>query len=383
MDTYREQLMHVLDYGLSHSAWSKKLLTRSADIVCAYGLGKYFEDAFEKFKFRENFNVNFCCDRNEERGNVVAQKYDLSFLRVDELLELNRTKKIVVILFLGEALSTFDEFKRKGVYVLDPIECLFELNCGMPDQIEWFKTNRALETYDMLEDELSRRIYVNVLAQRMALPLAEYSYAEMKSDDQYFFQKFFSLSKNEVLCDCGAFNGDSLVDFLRAVDGKFQFIYAYEMEDGNYAELQKTARKLERQYNGFNPEKYKLIHAGVWDHHDVITYGCENEGPLESYSVYKKENLKYVDDVTIDETVDIPLTFIKMDIEGAELNAIQGGADQIRHNRPKLAICVYHRLHDLWEIPMYIKSLVPEYKLFLRHHTVSLGDTVLYAVCDD
>ena len=199
MDTYREQLMHVLDYGGSHSTWSKKLLTSSADIVCAYGLGKYFEDAFEKFNFRENFNVNFCCDRNEERGNVVAQKYDLSFLRVDELLELNRTKKIVVILFLGEALSTFDEFKRKGVYVLDPIECLFELNCGMPDQIEWFKTNRALETYDMLEDELSRRIYVNVLAQRMALPLAEYSYAEMKSDDQYFFQKFFILSKNEVL----------------------------------------------------------------------------------------------------------------------------------------------------------------------------------------
>lgn len=383
MGTYKEQLARVLDYGVSHDTWSKKLLTYSADIVCAYGVGKYFEDAFEKFNFRENFNVNFCCDRNIERGKRIAQQYNLSFLQINELLEMNRTKKVVVIIFLGDAVSVFDEFRMKGVCVLDPIECLFELNCGMSDQIEWFKTNRIMETYDALEDELSRKIYVNVLAQRMAQPLAQYSYSELKSDDQYFFQPFFSLSDDEVLCDCGAFNGDSITDFLKAVNGKFKFIYAYEMETGNYAELQKTARKLERQYNGFNSEKYKLIHAGVWDHHDVITYGCENEGPLESYSVYKKENLKYVDAVTIDETVDIPLTFIKMDIEGAELNAIQGGADQIRHNRPKLAICVYHRLHDLWEIPMYIKSLVPEYKLFLRHHTVSLGDTVLYAVCDD
>lgn len=127
------------------------------------------------------------------------------------------------------------------------------------------------------------------------------------------------------MCDCGAFDGDSLVDFLRAVDGNFKFIYAYEMEDGNYAALQKTARRLEKKYSNFNPDKYKLIHAGVWDHHDVITYGCENEEPLESYSVYKKDNLKYVDAVTIDETVDTPLTFIKMDIEGAEMNAIRGG----------------------------------------------------------
>ena len=66
---------------------------------------------------------------------------------------------------------------------------------------------------------------------------------------------------------------------------------------------------------------------------------------------------------------------------GAEMNSLMGAKKQIQQNRPKLAICIYHRLQDLWEIPMYIKSLVPEYKFYVRHHTTSIGDTVLYAVC--
>jgi hypothetical protein len=76
------------------------------------------------------------------------------------------------------------------------------------------------------------------------------------------------------------------------------------------------------------------------------------------------------------------VTFIKMDIEGSELNALKGAEQTIRKYKPKLAICVYHRAKDLITIPQYIKTLVPEYKLYFRAHKYGTYDFVLYAVCD-
>lgn len=71
---------------------------------------------------------------------------------------------------------------------------------------------------------------------------------------------------------------------------------------------------------------------------------------------------------------------IKMDVEGAELESLKGARETILRNRPKLAICIYHKPEDMTEIPLYIKSLVPEYKFFVRHHSNYFAETVLYAI---
>lgn len=87
--------------------------------------------------------------------------------------------------------------------------------------------------------------------------------------------------------------------------------------------------------------------------------------------------------MTIDEAIDPGdrVTTIKMDIEGSELEALKGARETIRRDKPKLAICIYHKTEDLWEIPLYIKSLIPEYRFYIRHHGPSgLYDSVLYAV---
>ena len=73
------------------------------------------------------------------------------------------------------------------------------------------------------------------------------------------------------------------------------------------------------------------------------------------------------------------ISLLKMDIEGAEQNALEGAKKIIQQQTPKLAICIYHSLEDLWEIPLQIKRMVPEYKIGVRHHTIDMGDTVCYA----
>ena len=71
--------------------------------------------------------------------------------------------------------------------------------------------------------------------------------------------------------------------------------------------------------------------------------------------------------------------FIKMDIEGSELEALKGAKNTIKRHKPRLAICIYHKIEDFYTIPKYIKELVPEYKLYVKHHTDREWETVLYA----
>ena len=87
-------------------------------------------------------------------------------------------------------------------------------------------------------------------------------------------------------------------------------------------------------------------------------------------------NANSLDNVLFDA---VPATFIKIDIEGAELKTIEGAENIIKKYRPKLAICAYHKGDDIFEIPLAIKKLVLEYILYLRQHSDSLLDTVLYA----
>lgn len=89
--------------------------------------------------------------------------------------------------------------------------------------------------------------------------------------------------------------------------------------------------------------------------------------------------------VTIDETIrkGDKVTFIKMDVEGAELESLKGAKEIIIRDKPKLAISIYHKPEDMAAIPLYIKRLVPKYKFYIRHHSNGSSETVLYAIMEE
>jgi hypothetical protein len=116
--------------------------------------------------------------------------------------------------------------------------------------------------------------------------------------------------------------------------------------------------------------------------------GLHNQNATLKFSARALGVSKIADDGEIEvsvETLDsLPIetpTFIKMDIEGSEKAALEGARKLIARDKPKMAICVYHKPNDLWELPLYIKELAPEYKIFMRHYSLrSAHETVAYAV---
>lgn len=187
---------------------------------------------------------------------------------------------------------------------------------------------------------------------------------------QYFPKDIVELTEHESYFDCGAFNGDTVTDFLTAAGGKYRRIWAAEPDPKNFA-------KLQRYVDSTKPANIELINKGIYSEAGSVHFN--NEGSMLSMIDEKAYNSIEVD--TIDNIVgDAEVTFIKFDVEGAELEALKGAAQTIIRQRPLLAVSVYHRKRDLLDIPAYIHSLVPEYRFYFRAHKKLAIDTVLYCV---
>ena len=120
-----------------------------------------------------------------------------------------------------------------------------------------------------------------------------------------------------------------------------------------------------------------MIEKGAWSKKDTLYFNnSSNSNSSISESGDSKIEVDSIDNVCKNENV----TFIKMDVEGAELEALKGAENTIMKNKPKLAICVYHKKEDLVTIPQYILSLNSDYKLYLRHYDSFCTELVLYAV---
>lgn len=185
---------------------------------------------------------------------------------------------------------------------------------------------------------------------------------------QYFDKDIISYDKDEVFVDGGCLNYASAKQFL-AECSSVKKIYAFEPDEESAKRCREEAAKVAIH-------DYEVIEKGLYSedtelHFASMGNGCS--GLAESGECIVKV-------CAIDTEIKEPVTFIKMDIEGAELEALKGAADTIRKYHPKLAICVYHKPEDVIDIPKYILELNPEYRLYMRHYSDNAGETVLYAI---
>jgi len=169
--------------------------------------------------------------------------------------------------------------------------------------------------------------------------------------------------------DGGAFDGDTFLEFRREFADDFDNYYAFESDGGTLRKLRSALPDDSRihvyPFALYN-EKTSLSFLGIG--HEAS--GIVADGMPESSRV----SADALDNILENKRV----SFIKFDIEGAEPEALLGARNIIAGQMPGLAVCVYHRPDHLWRIPLWIKNLVPEYRLYLRNHGYS--DTVCYGV---
>ncbi len=368
----RDKLCKIIESAKSSGRYCKQTMILAHKNVCVYGLGKLFEDTFEDRDMAKRFHVNYLSDSNVEKYKGL---FRIPYISPDQLKELD---DLIVIIMVRDTTELEQQFLDWGIPYVAGFELLLEMSLGKIVSAEQFANNKILDVYDLLEED-AKDTYTELMANRLAPELAEKSYSDLYYSSAYFNEVYFPVTDEEYFVDCGAYNGDTIREFLR-VAKQFRRVCAFEIDNANYDSLSKYVSTLPMEVQ----KKVKLYHAGVWNENKVIGYGNELNSGGESFSVLKSSNVQEIcvqklDDVLKEEKV----TFIKMDIEGSELPALQGAKNIIRKQKPKLAICLYHKIEDFWEIPIYLHSLVPEYQFSVMHHCGGIFyGTVLYAWCE-
>jgi FkbM family methyltransferase len=226
---------------------------------------------------------------------------------------------------------------------------------------------RVQEVASWLADPESKKTYLRqIMLRRKGKRIGYIHYHG--GEQQYFVNSFFHYGNEEVLVDCGAYTGDTIECFLKVVPN-YKKIYAFEPDAKNFSSLR-------NHYGDFS--KVELLNAGAWNVDGKLSFDSQGTtgGQINASGEGSQIDVRSIDSLQIPEKV----TLIKMDIEGAEWEALQGAEQTILRDKPKLAICIYHSNEDMVRLAEYIHALVPEYKLRVRqHHPFWPRETVLYA----
>lgn len=227
--------------------------------------------------------------------------------------------------------------------------------------------------YRRLGDYLSKRTLTAILLNWAVLDLGYLQKVKSIFPD-YWEPDLFPDNKGEVLVDVGAYTGDSIAQYVNAYGTGYKRIYAYEV----------------------SPDACEKMRANIerWGLQDVVV--CNKGAGAAPGALYLAESAadpsanqltddpragRRIEVAPLDAELKEPVTFLKMDIEGAEWDVLLGCEGLIARDRPKLAICVYHGYDDLWRIPALIESFCPEYEFYLRHYGGNLIPTEFVLLC--
>ena len=238
---------------------------------------------------------------------------------------------------------------------------------GSPFDLDFFKENEDSfrKAYEMLSDEKSKSDYLDILRFKLS---GDVKYlVKTHSEKMKLYDEVLPLSDNETIMDLGAYDGDTVREFLTVTNGKYNKIFALEPDEKNF-------RKLERKTEGL--ENLIRLNIGAWDKKETLYFAKKSgrNSRLEDGGVP-------VEFDNVDNIADCEITFIKMDIEGAELKALEGAKNTVRKYKPKLYVCAYHRNEDMFALPFKIKELYEGYKIYFRQHPyIPAWESNFYAI---
>lgn len=344
--------------------------------VVLYGAGFAMPAILDKLE-RYGFSVVAICDSD-------TRKHGSSFRGSYPVMSLEEAKRdFPDARFLISSSDHFWEIHSLLSKAVDAhslcdvdLECAHYFEKGEFHEFFAAELPRFQKICDRLEDRQSKDTYFKVIKAHVSGDRRDFEDAFTGIDDWYLFQSLLKPAADAVYADCGAYDGDTVKLFLQSADAGYRKVFAFEPDPAMLASLQSVSAGQE--------DKIEIVPKGVSDRDGTISFMANGV-----YSNIVKETadsrdelitipIAKLDSLLMDEGVSI----VKMDIEGGEYDALTGAAKLIERYRPKLAICLYHRVEDFVRIAELILQLVPEYKIRLRHQSKSCTDTILFATLD-
>lgn len=291
-------------------------------------------------------------------------------LRVEDI----PSNALVVSVVIGRPFTAENRLKSSCIHFLDyfafkryinntriaPVKFWDEFQIDFEshrDRYDWI--------YGLLQDAESRQTLSNIINFRLSSNL---DYMRGYTDTQYrqYFEDFLALkSEGEIFVDVGCFDGYTSNYFIKQCSG-YAAVHVFEPEPKNMVVVKEKLAGHPRIH--FHPH-------GLSNQSQILRFNSQGSSSRISEQGDMEIKVERLDDVLHE-----PFTFLKMDIEGAEMPAIEGAQQAITKYHPRLAISIYHRYDDLWKIPERVLSYRDDYEIFLRHYTEGVDETVMFFI---
>lgn len=346
--------------------------------IVLYGAGAF---GSENLQLLRKYGIEPICFLDKKAIERQVKEGVAVFRPDDETLSREFRREVVVYICITTSKETMDSITQYLYQIgYDDVRVVQTITAHQvkyqnieeenPTLAELIKCMPEIErAYLLMEDDESKETFLSCLRAHL---LREYEECYETSSPVQYFDAGVPLKRGYTgFVDCGAYNGDSVDMILKYTEQIDRYI-AFEPIQSNFMELSKKVDLL-----GNSIREAYLFPCGVAEATGNAYF--TQEASASTMNDIQQGVLLPI--VRIDDVVkNAPVTFLKMDIEGAELAALHGARELISEQMPDLAISVYHFVNHYWDIPCAIYEMNNKYKFYLRSHTPGTLETVLYCV---
>lgn len=233
------------------------------------------------------------------------------------------------------------------------------------------------KVYDLLEDAQSKKVFEDIIRYKLSGKLEYLLDAQTDPEEKF---DLLGIGTDETYVDLGAYDGDTIIEFLNGTTMQFKKIYAVEPDSRNF-------RKMKRRLYMLGSALIEAYNCGAWNEDTTLVFsmrkGRGSRAEPKNSETLNPARFREIKMIKVDSMLKgDSASYIKIDVEGAEENAILGAKETIANYSPKLNIALYHRNEDMFRLPLLIKSINKKYRLYMRHYPyIPDWDTNLFAVC--
>jgi len=341
----------------------------AVDFCSQFLSGDYPRFIFGRNEYAQSIAQEISVDGFIDDFTSESEFFGKPIFKAENLPRNSRT----VVAVVGRPFTARQKLDAHGLINLDYFAFRKYSNLNILGVWDWdlfeadFKANQLCyeSIHAKFEDDVSREILNKLINFRLSSDLrCMDGFTDIQA--RQYFEDFLELkTAGESFVDVGCFDGYTSLEFVKRCPD-YKNIFVFEPDPKNMGNVKSKLAHL---------KNIQFFQLGLSDKNQTFRFSSNAQA-----SRFNPTGDLEVEVAPFCEKVNDPISFLKMDIEGAELEAIRGARLAIEKHHPKLAISVYHRCSDVWKIPTEILSYRSDYKIYLRHYIEGISETIMYFV---